>query len=98
MTDLDPFATDTVTWTLTQGGAVTQTGTGLTFSFANPGGILAGLVTATVTSSDGGNDTESAQIAVINPSGSTVTINASTITIITSGNPSVATFPGMPTS
>ena len=87
VTDLDPLATDTVAWTLTQGGTVTQTGTGSTFSFANPGGILVGTVTATVTSSDGGAGSDSAQIAVISQSVATVTITASTITIVVPGNP-----------
>ena len=90
VTDPDPLATDTVAWTLTQGGTVTQTGTGSTFSFANPGGILVGTVTATVTSSDGGAGSDSAQIAVISQSGATITINSSMIKIVVPGNP--ATF------
>ena len=42
VTDLDPLATDTVTWTLTQGGTVTQTGTGPTFSLHEPGRDVVG--------------------------------------------------------
>ena len=87
MTDPDPLATDTVAWTLTQGGTVTQTGTGSTFTFPNPGGILVGTVIATVTSSDGAAGSDSAQIVVINQSGATITINSSTITIAVPGNP-----------
>ena len=94
VTDRDPLATDTVAWTLTQGGTVTQTGTGSSFSFTNPGGVLDWTVTATVTSSDGAVGSDSSQIVVINPSGATVTINALTITIAVPGNPSTSAFVG----
>ena len=92
VTDLDPLATDTVNWTLTQGGIMTQTGTGLTFSVTNP--IPDETITATVTSSDGGTGTDGAQIAVIGQSGATVEITSSTIMITVPGNPPTIEFLG----
>ena len=68
VTDLDPGATDTVTWTLTQNGIVTLTGSAASFTFPNPGGVVVGIVSATVTSSDGGTGSDTAQIVVIDQS------------------------------
>ena len=73
-------------WTLTQDGTVAQTGTGSTFSFANPGGILVGIVTATVTSSDGGAGSDSPDRGD-QPVGPTITINSSTIEIVVNPTP-----------
>ena len=70
-------------WTLTQNGIVTQTGTGSNFAFHEPGRHRGRDVSATVTSSDGGTGSDSAQIVVIdqNQSGATITIDSATMTI-----------------
>ena len=87
VTDPNPLATDTVAWTLTENGIEigTATGTSFTFPIASPLGAL--VATATVTSSDGGVGTASAQLVLINQQGASVVINASGITVSVGGTP-----------
>ncbi len=87
VTDLDPHATDSVVWTLTQNGVVTLTGSGSSFAFPNPGGVVVGTVSATVTSSDGSTGSDSAQIVVIDQDepGASINIGSGVTTTYTQG-------------
>ncbi len=87
VTDPDPLATDTVAWTLMQNGIAiaTATGTSFTFPISNPSLPL--VATATVTSSDGGVGTSSAQMVLIDQPAASVVINTTGITVSVGGNP-----------
>ena len=92
VTELDPLATYSVAWTLTQNGIGigTATGTSYTFPIPNPLGVL--VATATATDSDGGVSSDSAQQVPIDQTGASVVINAAGITVSLGGVP-VATTP-----
>ncbi len=87
VTDPDPLATDTVAWTLMQNGLAiaTATGTSFTFPISNPSLPLVAI--ATVTSSDGGVGTSSAQMVLIDQPAASVVINTTGITVSVGGNP-----------
>ena len=87
ITDLDPHATQSVAWTVTQNGnsIATATGASFTFPIPNPLGIL--VATATDTDSDGGVGADSAQLVVIYQSGASVVINTNGIVVSMGGDP-----------
>jgi Ca2+-binding RTX toxin-like protein len=87
-TDADPLATDQVVWSLADlSGNMIASGTGPSITLPNNGSGFAGIVTATVTSSDGGSDTDVAQVVVIDQSSAVVAIEPSTITISGGSSP-----------
>ncbi len=85
VTEVDPLATYTVAWTLTQNGITigTATGTSYTFSIPNPLGKL--VATATATDSLGSPDSASVQLVPIDQSGASVVVSASGITVSVGG-------------
>ena len=61
VTDPDSLATDQVAWSVANlSGTTLASRTGTNISFPNNDGVVAGIVTATVTSSDGETGTDSA--------------------------------------
>ena len=87
-TDADPLATDQVVWSVAGlSGNMIASGTGTSIALPNNGSGVEGIVTATVTSSDGGSDTDIAQVVVIDQASSAVTIDPLSITISGGLNP-----------
>ncbi len=88
VTDPDPLATDQVAWSVSDPlGNTIASGTGTSISFPNNGGIVTGIVKATVTSSDGKSVTDTAQVVIVDQIDATVTITPMTITITTGAGP-----------
>ena len=85
VTELDPLATYSVAWTLTQNTIVIgmATGTSFTFPIPDPLGML--VATATATDSDGGISSDSGQLVPIGQTGASVVIDASGITVSVGG-------------
>ena len=95
VTDPDPLATDSVVWSVADlFGNVLASGTGTHIAFPNNGGVVTGIVTATVTSSDGGNSTDAAQVLVIGQSDATIVITPSNVTISVAAGPGTTTLLG----
>ncbi len=87
-TDADPLATDQVAWSVHDLlGNLIASGTGTSITLPDDGSGVAGIVTATVTSSDGASDTDIAQVAVIDQSGAVVAIDPLTVTISGGSSP-----------
>ncbi len=80
---------ESVAWTLTQNGVVigtdSITGTTYTFPILNPLGVL--VASATVTDSDGGIGSGSAQMIIIYQTSASVVINSTEITVSMGANP-----------
>ena len=87
VTDHDPTATDSVSWSLSEDGISIGAflGSIYTFPIPNPLGML--VATATATDSDGAVGSDSAQLVVIYQTDASVVINSSGTTVSQGGVP-----------